>query len=217
LLFHRAPRPSPSVATNASHPTAAAARADRTPRQLRAHPPSDRRAPVALSGLLSAFFINDTLCLVLTPLAIAAGAVMLAVAARDPAEALAKVEWPLLLFFAALFVVMRGVRDLPLVTSLAGSAASQLTGEPWPDATVVSAAMLVLSNLVSNVPAVILWLPVLPRLAHAEFVWLAMAMSSTFGGNLTILGSMANLIVAERAKTRGENISFWADARVGIP
>jgi Na+/H+ antiporter NhaD/arsenite permease-like protein len=149
--------------------------------------------------------------------AIVAGSVMLAIAGRDPAEALARVEWPLLLFFAALFVVMRGVRDLPLVTSLTGSAASQLTGGSWHDATVVSGAMLGLSNLVSNVPAVILWLPVVPRLPHADFVWRVMAMSSTFAGNLTILGSMANLIVAERARARGEVISFWAYARVGVP
>lgn len=63
----------------------------------------------------------------------------------------------------------------------------------------------------------ILWLPVVPRLSHPEFVWLVMAMSSTFAGNLTILGSMANLIVAERAKAHGELISFWDYARVGVP
>ena len=73
--------------------------------------------------------------------AIAAGAVMLAIADRDPAEALARVEWPLLLFFAALFVVMRGVRDLPLVTSLTGSAAAHLGGAPQRDAVGVSGAM----------------------------------------------------------------------------
>lgn len=171
------------------------------------------KALLVFAGALVGWLAGAPLPLV----AIVAGAVMLALAGRDPAEALARVEWPLLLFFAALFVVMRGVRDLPLVASLTGSAGAQLTGEPWRDAGVVSAAMLALSNLVSNVPAVILWIPVVPRLAHADFVWLAMAMSSTFAGNLTLLGSMANLIVAERARARGENITFWQYARVGIP
>ena len=171
------------------------------------------KALVVFTSALAGWLAGASLPLV----AIVAGSVMLAIAGRDPADALARVEWPLLLFFAALFVVMRGVRDLPLVTSLTGSAAAQLTGAPWRDATVVSAAMLALSNLVSNVPAVILWLPVVPTLPHRDFVWLAMAMSSTFAGNLTILGSMANLIVAERAKARGEIISFWDYARVGIP
>ncbi|MFL5575288.1 MAG: SLC13 family permease [Gemmatimonadaceae bacterium] len=171
------------------------------------------KALLVFGGALAGWLAGAPLPLV----AVVAGAVMLAVAGRDPAEALARVEWPLLLFFAALFVVMRGVRDLSIVASLTGSAAARLTGEPWRDAGVVSAAMVALSNLVSNVPAVILWLPVVPRLPHADFVWLVMAMSSTFAGNLTILGSMANLIVAERAKARGENITFWQYARVGIP
>ena len=171
------------------------------------------KALLVFAGALAGWLAGGSLPLV----AIAAGSVMIAVAGRDPAEALARVEWPLLLFFAALFVVMRGVRDLPLVTSFTTSAAGQLTGEPWRDATVVSAAMLALSNLVSNVPAVILWLPVVPTLPHRDYVWLAMAMSSTFAGNLTILGSMANLIVAERAKARGETIGFWDYARVGVP
>jgi Na+/H+ antiporter NhaD/arsenite permease-like protein len=171
------------------------------------------KALLVFTGALAGWLAGASLPLV----AIVAGTVMLAIAGRDPADALARVEWPLLLFFAALFVVMRGVRDLPLVTSFTTSAAGQLTGAPWRDAAIVSAAMLALSNLVSNVPAVILWLPVVPTLPHRDYVWLVMAMSSTFAGNLTILGSMANLIVAERAKARGETIGFRDYARVGVP
>jgi len=123
----------------------------------------------------------------------------------------------LLLFFGALFVVMRGARDLPLVANLSLAAAGHLGGTPTHDAVVVSGAMTALSNLVSNVPAVVLWLPVVPGVAHAAFVWLVMAMSSTFAGNLTLLGSMANLIVAERAEARGARVGFMAYLRVGVP
>ena len=75
--------------------------------------------------------------------------------------------------------------------------------------------MLALSNLVSNVPAVILWLPVVPKVAAPRSSWLVMAMSSTFAGNLTLLGSMANLIVAERAEARGERMGLRRLFRVG--
>jgi Na+/H+ antiporter NhaD/arsenite permease-like protein len=143
--------------------------------------------------------------------------VMLLVGQRDPAEAFAKVEWSLLLFFGALFVVMRGVRDLPLLQALDAAAIAAATGDPLRDAVVVATAMTALSNLVSNVPAVILWTPVVPRLPDPEFVWLVVAMSSTFAGNLTLLGSMANLIVAERAGARGAHIGFLAYLRVGLP
>jgi Na+/H+ antiporter NhaD/arsenite permease-like protein len=64
---------------------------------------------------------------------------------------------------------------------------------------------------------VLLWRPVVPTLPHANFVWLVMAMSSTFAGNLTLLGSMANLIVAERAQARGVPLSFAEHAIVGVP
>jgi Na+/H+ antiporter NhaD/arsenite permease-like protein len=149
--------------------------------------------------------------------AISAAALLIGVARRDPTRAFANVEWELLLFFGALFVVMRGVRDVPLVHDLTSASAAHLSGAALHDAGVVSAAMLALSNLVSNVPAVILWLPVVPHTANPSFVWLVMAMSSTFAGNLTLIGSMANLIVAERAGTRGERIGFVDYLRVGVP
>jgi Na+/H+ antiporter NhaD/arsenite permease-like protein len=149
--------------------------------------------------------------------AIGAGAIMVALGGRDVAAALARVEWSLLLFFAALFVVMRGVQHHPLVLDLTSRAAASLHGRPWHDAVVVSGAMTALSNVVSNVPAVILWRPVVPGLPNAELMWLVMAMSSTFAGNLTLVGSMANLIVAERAAARGERVGFGDVLRVGVP
>src|SRR5204863_7008218 len=80
----------------------------------------------------------------------------------------------------------------------------------------VSAA---LSNLVSNVPAVLLMEPVVQAVPEAsrEAAWLALAMSSTFAGNLTILGSVANLIVVENARREGVPISFWEYCKVGVP
>ena len=163
----------------------------------------------ALAGWLAGF--------PLPLVAISAAAVLIAIAGRDPSQAFAQVEWELLLFFGALFVVMRGVRDLPIVLSLTSAAGAHLHGARAQDAAIVSGAMLTLSNLVSNVPAVLLWIPVVPTLRDPTFVWLVMAMSSTFAGNLTLIGSMANLIVAERAEARGEPIAFLDYLKVGIP
>ena len=149
--------------------------------------------------------------------ALTAGTVMIAIGGRDAAQAFARVEWSLLLFFAALFVLMRGVQDLPLFLDLTSRAAGGLRGNPWHDAVTVSAAMTVLSNLVSNVPAVMLWRPVVPHLPNPKLIWLVMAMSATFAGNLTILGSMANLIVAERSSSRGVPMRFGDFLRTGVP
>jgi Na+/H+ antiporter NhaD/arsenite permease-like protein len=149
--------------------------------------------------------------------AITAGAAMVAVAQRDPAYAIDRVEWSLLLFFGSLFVVMRGfergVADPWIHTHGLGVAG----GSDWSLATTLSAVMVVLSNLVSNVPAVMLWRGVIPNLPRAELVWRLVAMSSTFAGNLLLIGSMANLIVAEKAESRGVRIGFGEYARVGVP
>jgi Na+/H+ antiporter NhaD/arsenite permease-like protein len=171
------------------------------------------RSLVVFAGALIGWLAGLSLPLV----AITAAAVLLAISRRDPVLAFAKVEWSLLLLFGALFVVMRGARDLSIVASLTSSAGAQLSGAPLHDAVLTSAAMLGLSNLVSNVPAVILWLPVVPTVAKPTFTWLVMAMSSTFAGNLTLLGSMANLIVAERAEARGEQVGFVDYLRAGVP
>jgi Na+/H+ antiporter NhaD/arsenite permease-like protein len=96
-------------------------------------------------------------------------------------------------------------------------AADQLGGTGLERGAAISAIMLVLSNLVSNVPAVLLWAPVVPQLPQPEEVWLLLAMSSTFAGNLLLIGSMANLIVAERAAARGIVLRFGEYARAGIP
>ena len=171
------------------------------------------KALLVFGGALAGWLAGLSLPLV----AIAAAAIMIAIAQRDPAEAFARVEWSLLLFFAAIFIVMQGVRELPLFVLLPGSAAAQLGGSSWRDAGVASAAMLVLSNLVSNVPAVVLWVPIVARIEDPEFLWLVLAMSSTFAGNLTLLGSMANLIVAERARARGVTLGFGVYLRAGVP
>src|SRR5881396_2703255 len=150
--------------------------------------------------------------------AITAGAAMVAIAQRDPAYAIDRVEWSLLLFFAALFVVMRGFEQTGAVAWLDDQALRVVQGSsPWSAAVVVSGVMATLSNLISNVPAVILWRHTVPTIPNPDLMWRVLAMSSTFAGNLLLIGSMANLIVAERAQTRGVHVGFVEYARIGVP
>src|SRR6185295_17204352 len=80
-----------------------------------------------------------------------------------------------------------------------------------------AATAAVLSNAVSNVPAVMLFARFVPNLPNPEQAWLTLAMASTLAGNLTILGSIANLIVVEGARRRGVAISATRYASAGIP
>jgi Na+/H+ antiporter NhaD/arsenite permease-like protein len=150
--------------------------------------------------------------------AIAAGALMVLVAGRDPAYAIERVDWDLLLFFGSLFVVMRGFEATGAVGWIDGRALAVMQEGSRPTAAVAaSGVMVVLSNLISNVPAVLLWRNVVPHLPQADLVWRVVAMSATFAGNLLLIGSVANLIVVEKAAALGIRIGFWEYARVGIP
>jgi Na+/H+ antiporter NhaD/arsenite permease-like protein len=82
---------------------------------------------------------------------------------------------------------------------------------------VLSALTAILSNLVSNVPAVMVLRPFINGLRDPQQAWLTVAMASTFAGNLTVLGSIANLIVVQRAAASGVGIGLWDYWRVGVP
>lgn len=148
----------------------------------------------------------------------AAAAVILAGAAR-PREALRRVDWSLLLLFGGLFVVMRGVEEAGLAALAVDRMAGPL-GEAGPLAqgrlAIVVAAV---SQAVSNVPAVMLFVPAAESLpqAAAPPVWLGLAAYSTLAGNLTPLASVANLIVVEGARRDGVEIGFAAYLRAGVP
>ena len=125
----------------------------------------------------------------------------------------AEIDWSLLLMFAGLFIIVAGAQRV-LLTPDVVAAVGHLHLERVP---VLSAVTAALSNLVSNVPAVLMMKPFVGSLANHDTAWLTVAMASTLAGNFTILGSIANLIVVQRAATRGVEIGFWAYFRVGAP
>jgi Na+/H+ antiporter NhaD/arsenite permease-like protein len=147
-------------------------------------------------------------------IALGAAAVLLLGRVR-PDKLYGQVDWSLLVMFTGLFIVVH-VFQLHVVRTWAIDGWHWLTDRPVDLLSLVSAG---LSNIVSNVPAVLLLEPILTHVpaAHRETAWLALAMSSTFAGNLTVLGSVANLIVVENAGRAGVRISFWEYGKVGVP
>jgi Na+/H+ antiporter NhaD/arsenite permease-like protein len=129
-------------------------------------------------------------------------------------EMLAGVDWSIILFFVGLFVVLQGVRDSQLLNDIKnffpGFGDSGVPTMEW-----LTALSALLSNLVSNVPAVLLLGELIPISDHE--LWIALASSSTLAGNATILGAAANVIVAEKAEARGVEINFWKFTLVGFP
>jgi Na+/H+ antiporter NhaD/arsenite permease-like protein len=147
-------------------------------------------------------------------IALGAAAVLL-IGRVKPEKVYRQIDWGLLVMFTGLFIVVHGFQ-VNVVSRWGIDHWDWLLTRPVDLLSLVSAA---LSNLVSNVPAVLLLEPIVQAIptASRETAWLALAMSSTLAGNLTVLGSVANLIVVENANRQGVEISFWEYCKVGVP
>lgn len=167
------------------------------------------KSMLATAIMLAAFVAGTPI-----PLAALTAAMVLVVTRRlEPARVLDDIDWSLLVFFSGLFIVTGAIETTGLaehlfrfVDPLAERSVASLTG-----------VAVVLSNLVSNVPAVLLFRPLIPRFAHPERAWLTLAMATTLAGNLTLLGSVANLIAAEAARKRGVHLAFVEYLKAGVP
>jgi Na+/H+ antiporter NhaD/arsenite permease-like protein len=139
-------------------------------------------------------------------------AVLLITRAVDPHRVYEEVNWGLLVFFVGLFLIVGGAESAGIVQKLLALTRS------WnlEHVGVFTAVVALFSNLVSNVPAVMLLKSVVPGFAHPHTAWLILAMASTLAGNLTVTGSVANIIVVESAKPE-VCIGFWDYFRAGLP
>ena len=181
---------------------------------LHLHPPHVHR-PLAIKSVLvvglmmAAFFAGQPP----PKVALIAGGFMLLTRIVRSERIYREIDWPLLLMFAGLFVVVAGFETALLTPELV--AAIGRLG--LADAPALSAVTAVLSNLVSNVPAVLVLRPFVGQTGDPQQAWLIVAMASTLAGNLTVLGSVANLIVVQLARAGGVAIGFWEYFRVGAP
>lgn len=172
--------------------------------------PALLRKSVAAAGLMVAALAAGMPTVTAALLA----AAFLLVSRRTESERIfAEVDFALLVFFAGLFIITRAIEGTALFQAAVSAALPAASRSPW----AFSGASLALSNLVSNVPAVMLLRPMIPSFQDPEKAWLLLALSSTFAGNLTLLGSVANLIVAEGAKRRGIDLSFGRYFAAGLP
>lgn len=139
-------------------------------------------------------------------------AIMLITRTHDPHLVYEEVDWGLLVFFVGLFLIVGGAENAGLVERLLKF------GARWnlQSGSVFTIATAALSNIVSNVPAVMVLKSIVPGFADPRQGWLLLAMASTLAGNLTITGSVANIIVVERAKPE-VRIRFGEYMRAGVP
>ncbi|HVU10016.1 MAG TPA: anion transporter [Phototrophicaceae bacterium] len=177
------------------------------PPEARTYPPLLNRALLVIIAMMVAFLVGFPVASVA---AVAAG--LLLISRIRPTKLLA-IDWSLLAFFTGLFVVTGAIQDSGISARLFEIAAPILHGGIAP----FSVATAVFSNIVSNVPAVLLMRPAVAALPNPQLWWLTLAMASTLAGNLTLLGSAANLIVAELASKRDVDLDFTTYLKAGVP
>ncbi len=191
------------------------------PTEPPAKPEVNRTLLVQSLATLAAVLVAFVVIGHLSEVAIVGAAVLMVISRRPAADVLARVNWVLLAFFAGLFIVVRGLENTGLAADLT-SALRPLHGTQLAtQVPVFSAITVVVSNIVSNVPYVVLAKGFVPTLVEPEWMWLVLAMASTFGGNLTIPGSVATLIVLETARRKAPGpepvVRFFEFFAIGLP
>jgi Na+/H+ antiporter NhaD/arsenite permease-like protein len=123
------------------------------------------------------------------------------------------IDWSTLVFFASMFILMQAVWDSGFFQSVLDNLNLNIISIP-----IIFAVAVLLSQLISNVPLVALYLPLLMHIGVTTKELVALAAASTIAGNLLILGAASNVIIIQNAESKSEHtITFWEFARIGIP
>lgn len=173
-----------------------------TPLRYRVFKPLLTKSLLITGGLLVAFLIG----IPPAEATLVAASLLFITRRVKPERILHKIDWDLLIMFSGLFIITEGVQKLGILGLFSGLVNTPIS---------ILGVTALLSNLVSNVPAVLLLHHLIP---HPDTrTWLLLAAGSTLAGNLTLLGSVANLIVAEAVAKLGYQLTFWEHLRFGLP
>src|SRR5919107_735942 len=184
-----------------------------------------RKSLVVLFFVILAFFLHGALHLEAATIALLGAAALMLYARADVEEVLREVEWPTLLFFVGLFVLVGGLE----VTGFVGAIAELLTGVAGGGSATTAVIVIwgsgLASGIVDNIPFTATMIPVIQDLAEAEglsetqtrALWWSLALGADFGGNLTLIGASANVVVAGMSERAGRRISFLQFMLYGIP
>ena len=189
-------------------------------RQMISEPGLLRKSLTVLGLTLVGFAFHGVLHLEPATVALTGAVVLLVVAREDPHDVLREVEWPTLFFFIGLFMLVAGVIEIGLIGAVADAIVSITGGELAPTSLLVLWASAVLSGVIDNIPYTATMIPVVSELSagvDSDALWWALAIGADLGGNATIIGASANVILASMAEREGHPIGFGAFLRYGLP
>jgi Na+/H+ antiporter NhaD/arsenite permease-like protein len=148
--------------------------------------------------------------LVTLPLIAIIAAAPILIFSRRRLTLLASIDWPTLVFFAAMFILMESVWQTGFFQSL-------VAGRGISSVPVILGTSIIISQFISNVPFVALFQPMIMQAGGSTASLMALAAGSTLAGNLTILGAASNVIIIQNAEKQGETLTFYEFFKVGLP
>ncbi|MGA2199162.1 MAG: SLC13 family permease [Nitrososphaerales archaeon] len=194
------------------------------PEGIRRDGPLARKATVVVMLTMSAILLVNVVAIfgVHEPFGISEvsffGAVLLLGISGKGREILERLDWGILVLFAALFVLMQAVSDNGIIAYVAGYLPSISAAHPAAAVSSILASSVVLSQVLSNVPMVALYIPLMKTLGFTSvsaYAWATLAGGSTLAGNLTLLGAASNLIIAQGAERQGYRLGFFEFMKIG--
>jgi Na+/H+ antiporter NhaD/arsenite permease-like protein len=173
-----------------------------------------------LGATILGFLLARPLGLEGATIALAGAVVLMILAKADVHEVLRTVEWPTLLFFVGLFILVGAVVKTGLISDLAQQALALTGGRTDLAALLILWMSAVLSAVIDNIPYTITMVPLVAELGqHVQvepLIW-ALVIGADFGGNATLVGASANVVVASMAEAQGRPITFRGYLRYGVP
>ncbi len=185
------------------------------------HPQTARRILIVLGGAILFFFVHHLLHIEPFLVAMAAAAIALVWVQPDINEVVKKVEWSVLIFFGALFIMVGGLEHAGVLEYVVGWMQGATSMNPVLFGVLLIWGVAALSAVVDNVPITIALIPVIHGLGDAGMdiapLWWALAFGAGFGGNGTIIGSTANIIVASLSEKTRTPITSALWMKRGLP
>jgi len=178
------------------------------------------RSLVVLGLTLLGFLFHGALHLEPATIALAGAVILMLVAGEDPHEVLREIEWPTLFFFIGLFMLISGVIEIGAIDVVSRELASLTGGSLGVASMFVLWLSAVVSGIVDNIPYTATMLPVIHDLSaphETQALWWSLAAGADLGGNATIIGASANVILASMAEREGHPIGFMTFARYAVP
>ena len=184
------------------------------------HPGLLRSSLIVLGGTMIGFLIHGLVGLEPATIALTGAVVLMIVAREDPHEVLQEVEWPTLFFFIGLFMLVAGLIEIGLIEAVADAILAVTGGALEATAILVLWVSTILSGVIDNIPYTATMIPVVDQLSEgheSNVLWWALAIGADLGGNMTIIGASANVVLASMAEREGHPITFGAFLRYGLP